>query len=84
MENNILQEVEHHKLLDIIFFFDLTWHNHIIKITTKGWQRFNSLKAFKLRFDRKFLERLYISFSRPVLKYSGVVWSNCTNQDKNY
>ena len=82
MDNNILQEVEHHKHLGITFSSDLTWHNHIVEITTKGWQRVNLLRAFKFRFDRKSLERLYISFIRPVLEYSGVVWSNCTNQDK--
>ena len=36
MDNNILQEIEHHKHLGIIFSSDLTGHNHIIKITTKG------------------------------------------------
>ena len=82
MDNNILQEVEHHKHLGITFSSDLTWHNHIVEITTKGWQRVNLLRAFKFRFDRKSLERLYISFIRPVLEYSGVIWSNCTNQDK--
>ena len=25
---------------------------------------------------------MYISFIRPTLEYSGVVWDNCTNQDK--
>ena len=66
--------VEHHKHLGITFSSDLTWHNHIIEITTKGWQRVNLLRAFKFIFDRKSLERLYISFIRRVLEYSGVVW----------
>ena len=53
MDNNILQEVEHHKHLGITFSSDLTWINHIVEITTKGWQRVNLLRAFKFRFDRK-------------------------------
>ncbi|MCG8048301.1 MAG: reverse transcriptase family protein [Candidatus Thiodiazotropha endolucinida] len=82
MNNIILQEVEHHKHLGITFSADLTWHNHIIEVTTKGWQRINLLRAFKFKLDRKSLERMYISFIRPVLEYSGVVWGNCTHQDK--
>ena len=26
---------------------------------------------------------MYVSFIRPTLEYSGVVWDNCTKQDKN-
>ena len=68
--------------MGITFSSDLNWHNHIIEITTKTWQRLNILRAFKFRFDRKSLERMYISFIRPTLEYSGVVWDNCSNQDK--
>ena len=71
-----------HRHLGITFSSDLNWHNHIIEITTKTWQRLNILRAFKFRFDRKSLERMYISFIRPTLEYSGVVWDNCSNQDK--
>ena len=33
-------------------------------------------------FDRKSLERLYMSFIRPVLEYSSVVRDTRTNDDK--
>ena len=76
MDNVILQEIIRHRHLGITVSSDLTWHNHIIEITTKGWQCFNILRAFKFKFDRKSLERLYISFVRPVMEYSGAVWDN--------
>ena len=82
MNNVVIKEVDRHRHLGITFSSDLNWHNHIIEITTKTWQRLNILRAFKFRFDRKSLERMYISFIRPTLEYSGVVWDNCSNQDK--
>ena len=82
MDNIVLQEIIRHRHLGITFSSDLTWHNHIVEITTKRWQRFNTLRALKFKFDRKSLERLYISFVRPVMEYSWTVWDNCTNQEK--
>ena len=82
MDNVQIKEVDRHRHLGITFSSDLNWHNHITEITTKAWQRLNILRAFKFKFDRKSLERMYISFIRPTLEYSGVVWDNCTNQDK--
>ena len=39
----------------------------------------------KLRFtlDRKSLEIIYISFIRPLIEYSDVIWDNCTQAEKN-
>ena len=82
MDNVEIKEVDRHRHLGITFSSDLNWHNHITEITTKAWQRLNIQRAFKFKFDRKSLERMYISFIRPTLEYSGVVWDNCTNQDK--
>lgn len=83
-DNVILQEVDHHRHLSIKFSSDLTWHNHIIEIVNIGWQRLNVLRAIKFKFDRKSLKSMQISFVRPALEYSGVVWENCNNQDKKH
>ena len=40
-----------------------------------------TVRSFKFRLDRKSLEQMYVSFIRPVLQYSGIVWDNC-NDDK--
>ena len=82
MDNIVLQEIIRHRHLGITFSSDLTWHNHTVEITTKGWQRLNILRAFKFKFDRKSLERLYIPIVRPVMEYSWAVWDNCITQDK--
>ena len=38
----------------------------------------------KLNFvlDRKSLETIYLSFIRPLLEYSDVIWDNCSNAEK--
>ena len=78
MNNVVINEVDRHRHLGITFSSDLEWRHHIADIKTKAWQRINVLRAFKFRFDRQSLERMYVSFIRPTLEYSGVVWDNCT------
>ena len=82
MDNVVITEVDRHRHLGITFSSDLNWQNHITEIKTKAWQRLNILRAFKFKFDRRSLERMYVSFIRPTLEYSGVVWDNCNDQDK--
>ena len=40
-------------------------------------------KGFKFKLDRASLERMYISFVRPVLEYGGPIWDNCSKEDKS-
>ena len=82
MDNVVITEVDRHRHLGITFSSDLNWQNHITEIKTKAWQRLNILRAFKFKFDRRSLERMYVSFIRPTLEYSGAVWDNCNDQDK--
>ena len=82
MNNTPIAEVNTHRHLHLVFSSDCGWHTHIVTITGKGWQRINILRSFKFRLDRKSLERMYISFIRPVIEYSGIVWDNCNNVNK--
>lgn len=84
MDNILVNEVDKHKHLGIVFSNDCNWHVHIVAIANKAWQRINILRAFKFKLDRNSLERMYFSFIRPVLEYSGTVWDNCSNEDKKY
>ena len=40
------------------------------------------MRRLKYVLERKSLEIIYISFIRPLLEYSDVVWDNCTNYEK--
>lgn len=82
MNNTKVTEVKNHKHLGITFSSDCNWHPHIIGIVNKAWQRINVIRSFKFKFDRNTLERMYITYVRPILEYSSVVWDNCSNEDK--
>ena len=84
MDNTVVKEVDKHKHLGIVFSNDCNWHAQILAIANKACQRINILRAFKFKLDRNSLERMYFSFVRPVLEYSGTVWDNCSNEDKKY
>ena len=83
MDNTILREVDTHKHLGLIFSQDCGWKSHIEDILNKAWHRLNIIRAFKFKFDRQSLERMYISFVRPVLEYGGPIWDNCNKEEKS-
>ena len=83
MDNTALDTVDWYKHLGLIFSNDCSWHTHIKEITKKAWPRLNILRAFKYKLDRNSLERMYISFLRPVLEYGGTIFDNCTKEDKS-
>ena len=44
--------------------------------------RLNLMRTLKFKVSRTALERIYISFIRPLLEYSDSVWDNCSNEAK--
>ena len=40
------------------------------------------MRRLKFKLDRKSLEIIYITFIRPLLEYSDVIWDNCTRYEK--
>ncbi|MES9881747.1 MAG: reverse transcriptase family protein [Sedimenticola sp.] len=71
-----------HKHLGVTLSSTGDWHDHISNITKVAWQRLNILRGLKFRIDRLALEKMYLSFIRPLLEYSSVIWDNCTDGDK--
>ena len=82
MGNNIISEVTQHKHLGFVFSNDATWTNHIAGTAPKAWKRIGYLTRNKFILDRSSLERMYISFVRPLLEYANIVWDNCTIENK--
>ena len=77
-----IMEVESHKHLGVYLSNDCSWHTHIEYIKTKAWGRVNIMRKLKYVLDRKSLETIYLSFIRPLLEYSDVIWDNCTSIQK--
>ena len=82
MNNVQLTEIDTHKHLDLTLSKSCTWSQHIHNITSKARARLNLMRNLKFKIKRTALERMYISFIRPVLEYSDSVWDNCSTETK--
>ena len=78
-----ISEVEHHKHLGVLLSHDLRWSDHIDYTLSKAYNRINILRKLKYTLDRRSLETIYISFIRPILEYSDVLFDNCTIHEQN-
>ena len=76
MNSTMLTETDTHRHLGLTLSNTCTWSEHKQTITTKAWTRLNLLRS------RKSLEKMYISFVRPLLEYCDSVWHNATTEPK--
>jgi hypothetical protein len=74
MNNQQLEDVKYHKHLGVTISDDGSWNKHIELVIDKSYSRLNILRMLKFRLDRLSLEKLYLSFIRPLLEYGDVVW----------
>ena len=42
------------------------------------------MRAVKFKISQNSLNQLFISFLRPILEYTSVVWDNCTCTERDY
>ena len=80
MNGTIIEETTRHKQLGLTFSSTCKRTDQINTISEKAWTRL--LKALKFRVSRKSLEKIYISYIRPLLEYSDSVWDNCSPDSK--
>ena len=40
------------------------------------------MQKLKYRFSQQALNQIYVSYIRPLLDYSSIVWEGCSEQDK--
>ena len=80
--NTIINEVTEHKHLGIIFSDNGQWNKHIQYIAETTRKRLAILRSQQFKLDRISLERVYISFIRPVLEYGDILWNNCSDDMK--
>ena len=80
----VLNSVNEHKHLDIIFSSDCKWTKHIDSLIQRTSMQLNVLRKLKFRSKREYLENIYFTFIRPILEYSFEVWDNCgqVNSDR--
>jgi hypothetical protein len=76
MNNSELQKVDNHKHLGVIFSNNGFWHAHVDYIVKKSYIRLNMLRKVRMTLDRLSLEKIYMSFIRPLLEYADVIWDS--------
>ena len=73
-----------HKHLGVTFTHNGQWHTHIDNIIKPAYKTVGIMRKLKYTFSRQALNQMYISYVRPLLEYSSIIWDGCTEQDKNF
>ena len=83
MNDTMINETTDHKHLGLILSNNCSWPEHITSICDKARARLNLMRTLKFRVSRRSLEKMYISYFRPLIVYSDSVWDNCSTDSKN-
>ena len=79
--NSIIDFVESHKHLGITFSCNGQWHIHIETIQKRAYKILGIMRKLKYSFSRQALNQIYVSYVRPLLEYSSIIWDGCTEQE---
>ena len=73
-----LESVSVHKYLGLTFSSDLKWNNHVDDINARADKRLCQLEALRFKLNRKTLDILFISYTRPI---GDVAFDNISDGD---
>ena len=80
--STIINVVENHKHLGVTFSCNGQWKTHIETILKAAYTTLGIMRKLMYRFSRQALNQMYISYIRPTLENSSIVWDGCSEQDK--
>ena len=83
LNNTTVTNVESHKHLGLTLQKDGKWTEHIREITSRASRRVDILRGYMYKLDRGSLERLYLTYIRPILEYADIVWDNCSGTESD-
>lgn len=70
VDDTTIYPVDCHKHLGVTLSADCKWTNHINLIIERASKQVCVLRKLKFRLSRLFLEKIYLTFIRPLLEYS--------------
>ena len=70
--------MDNHKHLGVTLSHNTKWHEDINSILSSAARILGMIRKLQYSISRKSLNQIYISFLRPVLEYSAVVWDDYT------
>ena len=82
IEDVDITNVSKHKHLGVNLQSNGKWSSHIQEIKGKAQKRLDILRGYMHKLDRNSLEKMYLTYVRPIIEYSDVVWDNCTQKEK--
>ena len=83
MHDTMINETTNHKHLGLILSNNCSWSEHINSICDKAWARLNLMRTLKFRVSRRSLEKMYISYVRPLIEYGDSLWDNRSTESIN-
>ncbi|PJE78081.1 hypothetical protein CI610_02987 [invertebrate metagenome] len=75
--NTPIQITNQHKHLGVVFSNDCKWNIHVEYMVKKVNKYIATLRKLKLILNRNTLEKMYLTYIRPLLEYACEVWDNC-------
>ena len=81
MYETVLKIVETHKHLGIVLASNNKWSSHIDTIIQSAAKQASFLRKLKYRFSNNTLNRVYCTYTRPLLGYASEVWNGCNQID---
>ena len=78
--NSQITEVTSHTHLGLTLSNNMSWCNHISRITNKASKCLTLLKRIRRIVPRSCLETLFTTMIRPILEYGCPIFDNCTTQ----
>ena len=82
-DNVQINFVDSHKHLGLTLSNDGKWSEHIENSLCTASKIVGIMRKLKYSIGRKALNQIYISYVRPILEYSCLVWNGCTDQNAN-
>ena len=82
-DNTPINFVQHHKHLGLTLSNNCNWNKHIEIILGSAWKVVGIMRKMKFSLSRQALNQIYLSYVRPVLEYSSIVWDGCTVQSSH-
>ena len=81
LNKTILKNVSTNPYLGVLFSEDLTWSNHIEKITKKANSTLGFLRRNLRRCPTKCKKTAYLSLVRSTLEYGSIIWDPFLKKD---
>ena len=79
-EGTLINLVDDHKHLGVTLSSNGQWKTHIENILLSASKVIGIMRKLKFVLNRRCLNQIYISYVRPLLEYSSIVWAGCTDQ----